>query len=309
MFLLRNGSGHPDPSRPAACSWACTNFFRCPLLAGGFSRWPATKTIAPQPRRYGIEPSPSSFSVFISHAARSLPLMTVMVLLWIPICLVGPHPQGWKVVCDALLSPSLLCPLVGCGPPFNGPAWAMTVFIFGYAVDAWFGRGLQRMPLRTLWLLLLFLWLSQMLCNGLALFNEDPDITMQPFPPRNFPPVFSSLHKFALLRLLEIVLGMVLSVLYCRSSAIWARHWPVRFGFPLFWAGAIAVMVLAHSGDGRLAFLASHGLLTPLLALLLVAAASDAGPIAYLGRTRCGRLLAEGTLALYLMHLPIHYYA
>lgn len=111
--------------------------------------------------------------------------------------------------------------------------------------------------------------------------------------------------KFSpLFRLPEFALGMAAGMVFLRTPQAFGRH-ASTIGLI-----AAAAIVSALSFHAHLPYLAIHnGLLAPLFALLIIALATGAGPLAWFLGTRPLRLLGEASFALYLMHLAILSYA
>ena len=245
----------------------------------------------------------------IARFARIYPVYLVGILVGFPLFVrdlqkSGGNAQLWRegppitTLTVTLLQswvPDYACRL-------NCPGWSLSTEAFFYLAFPAIGLWLVRRQRAALIAFAVACW---MVALGVAL-------TYMKLNPDHFTAINAATRadwigmvKFSpLFRLPEFAMGMAAGILFLRAPRALGRH---ASTISLLAAAAIVTALTLHA---RLPYLVIHnGMLAPLFALLLMALATGAGPLAWLLGTRPLRLLGEASFALYVMHLAILSYA
>lgn len=246
---------------------------------------------------------------FFRHVRRGVPYLIIGALL----AAAGDLWSGSPVLPtlgNFCYSISLVPPFLFDTPSLNVPAWAMSVFVLGYFIDAYFGRKLASLSTtRLLVAILAILFLTSIFMLLYVLLIP----TMPAYPPRLYGSVAIQYHVFPLFRIMEVLLGMFI------GSLLYRHYWEIRTAIrgslltnDMIWAllailNMVCLTLLCRAG-GREAFLATHGLLLAPMSLMLVAIAVDDNWAGRIGLTRIFRFLANLSLPVYLLHFPLYRY-
>ena len=191
---------------------------------------------------------------------------------------------------------------------WNGPGWSLSGEAFFYAVFPYALAPFRRSPRGTLLLLLLLLQVAALAAPVCAMALGLPGLSSisasESVPDGNWP---NFLKFFPLFRLPEFLFGMVLGILFCRSSAVALKTRVVRLAITL--AGVVSVLAICNFCVPYGPYLLFHNglLLVPFSALIFGLAHSDST----FARVLSGKWLDTlgcASYALYIIHVPmIHY--
>jgi peptidoglycan/LPS O-acetylase OafA/YrhL len=192
---------------------------------------------------------------------------------------------------------------------FNSSAWAVTAFMLGYVLIPFFARQ-PAVSGRRVAAAIVPMWLSIMvpgilivcaLGNHFAYSLDYAVRTANPFATL----LAIYVHGFVAPRILEVAVGATLALYVrdCAGSALigFASRSAVIAGT----AVALVAFIEYGSQDGRMLYLMTHGLLLPLLLLLVAGMWSNNGVIEKL--LSCAWLQRGGraSLLLYFIHIPV----
>ena len=245
------------------------------------------------------------FRLFLRRSMRGVPFLLIGAGLFAakPLLLEG---YSTAVFFQFLYSISLVSPFLFDTPSLNAPAWAMSVFVMGYFIDAYFGRiiGAQSTNRSLLAIGLMGSLLSVFIFICCVLLPVSPS-----YLPRHYDNWSLALHVFPLPRVVEMILGMFL------GSLLYRHYWQIQAAFSrclisngiacsLIVLFNLACLALISRMPGHLAFLATHGLLLAPLSIMLLALAVNDGWVETLRLGRLTRFLGSLTLPIYLLHVP-----
>jgi peptidoglycan/LPS O-acetylase OafA/YrhL len=204
----------------------------------------------------------------------------------------------------------LLNPYMGIYPLLDGPAWAMSVFIPGYAIDAWGGAWISRLRSRTLAVTIVVLLLLSAGVFFLAVSIQGFDGLG--YPPRKYTALETFLHIFPPLRILEIIAGILLG-LFVHRKYYEIERLVQKMGGSDFVQSAILLLlsiglVLGCQANQSFAFFATHGLLAIPLVGFIIACSMNNGFLSAMGSTKLGKQLPKLSIAIYLLHWPLFAY-
>jgi peptidoglycan/LPS O-acetylase OafA/YrhL len=210
-----------------------------------------------------------------------------------------------SLLLNYIISISLVSPFFFCFPPLNGAAWAMSVFVLGYLIDAFIGHRLCAKPTR--WYVVRILSILALLYFLTLFYPALPGSSS--YPPRIHGPWHSAIHIFPFPRILEVLLGMLLGAFthgrYFQIKAmIETVVFPRQFVTLLIVALNLECLWMISRLTAATAFMATHGLLlVPMCAMLLALSVSD-----YWGNSsnliKPVRFLGNLSLPIYLLHAP-----
>jgi len=209
---------------------------------------------------------------------------------------------------DFLYSISLIPPFLFRAPPLNIPAWAMSVFVLGYIIDAYFGNRLSATsPGQSVFRMLIVICLLY----SLTFFYSVLIPSTPSYPPK--PIVWDykmlAIHVFPLTRIFEIILGMFLgSLTYTRYFQIKAMIGITFFPHRLVTFSTIVLntvcLTLISRMSGDSAFLATHGLLLAPMCIMLVTLAVSDDWISSSELAKLFGFMGKFSLPIYLLHHP-----
>ena len=253
---------------------------------------------------------------FFMRCLRGVPLMVVTVTFAVPLAIIQELQNqylmdaGLQVAQSWATSLWLLNPYMGFCPPLNWPAWAMSVFIPGYAIDAWGGTWISRRSSRALAVAIVILLLLSAGVYFLALSTQGFDGLG--YPPRKYNVFETFLHVFPPLRIIEIIAGICLG-LFVNGKYHEIEKLIQKLGGPGFVQCAIFLvlsmgLVFGCQANESFAFFSTHGLLTIPLVGFILACSMNNGLLFAVGSTKLGNQIPKLSIAIYLLHWPLFLY-
>ncbi|MBI4719725.1 MAG: hypothetical protein HY770_00515 [Chitinivibrionia bacterium] len=255
----------------------------------------------------------SPHRTFIRHVSRGVPYLIIGAAMMTSWELRQDWVNGYisfRALGEFFYSASLLPPYLFDMPTMNRPAWAMSVFVLGYFIDAYYGRKISsQSTVRSLLAIMIILcFISFFILIYLLLIPITPG-----YPPRAYCEIEMELHVFPFFRIFEVLLGMFI------GSLIYRHYWEIKesLGSYLLTNDMASFLILLFNMGwlvflcqitGQVAFLATHGLMLAPMSFLLVAMAVDDNWLGKIGLTRLFKLLANLSLPIYLLHIPTHTY-
>lgn len=232
-----------------------------------------------------------------ARLARVYPLHLLALVVSVPVVLAlwrraGADPAG---LVDVAVGGGLSLLLVQAFHPgyalaWNPPAWSLSVEALFYAL---FPSAMPRLAgARRSWATLLVLWgLSLSFSVGYLALSPDGLVVVDH---RTHAPFYEALKYHPLVRLPELLFGVVLARLYAQGLRL-----PLTAGL------AALTVVIVVSASGLLPYALVHnGLFLPLFGVLLVSFASCGGVLSWRPLQRLG----EASYALYVLHVPVFYW-
>lgn len=250
------------------------------------------------------------FQLLVRHLMRGTPYMIIGATLACAIE-VKRHGISVRLLLDYLYSLSFIPPFLLRGPPLNAPAWAMSVFVLGYIIDAYFG---QRLSAKSSGQSVVGILIAICLLYSLTFFYSVLIPSTPSYPPKAYDFRSLAIHVFPLTRIFEIILGMFLGALtYSRyfqiKAMIGITFFPHRLvTFSTVVLNAVCLALIARmSGDS--AFLATHGLLLAPMCIMLVTLAASDDWISSPKLAKLFSFMGRFSLPIYLLHYPsMHLY-
>jgi peptidoglycan/LPS O-acetylase OafA/YrhL len=179
----------------------------------------------------------------------------------------------------------------------NCPGWSLSAEAFFYAAFPLIGLWLARRHRDSLPLIATACWF-------LSLGTAFAYLTLYAPPSGATDETWQNVLKYnPLVRLPEFVVGVACGLLFLRDASAMRRAAPA-----LTIAVIVALCAILHWHQSLPYPLLHNGLLTPLFALLILALASQGGPVAAILSTAPLQLLGEASFALYLLHMPVFSY-
>lgn len=183
----------------------------------------------------------------------------------------------------------------------NGPAWSISALFFFYLVFP-FALQLFRRFHKPLPFLIIVIWLAYLI---------PPALYQLLLPDGKVATIFTGggwltvLFYNPLIRLPEFLLGMGGAALFeeRRFASVLQRPWALP-GLLL----ATILIAAAIPAETPLYPLLHNGLFTPLLLLIVLALAYDESVVSRAGQSPLGRRLADSSLQIFLLHVPLFVY-
>jgi len=250
------------------------------------------------------------FQLLARHLMRGIPYMIIGATFACAIE-VKQHGISVSLLLDYLYSISFIPPFFLRLPPLNGPAWAMSVFVLGYIIDAYFGHRLSaKSSGQSVFRMLIVICLLY----SLTFFYGVLIPSTPSYPPKAYDFRSLAIHVFPLTRIFEIILGMFLGLLtYSRYFQVKAMIGITFFPYRLVtfstvvWNLVCLSLISRMSGDS--AFLATHGLLLVPMCVMLVTLATSDDWISSPELVKLFSFLGRLSLPIYLLHNPsMHLY-
>ena len=239
----------------------------------------------------------------VKRFARLYPPYLLGLLIALPIALFNKNAlplleQAGSIIAYLL---SLQAWIPDWALKINGPAWSVSALMFFYLVFPFALRAFRRFQ-KYLPFFLLFLW---------VIYLVPPSLYQLLLPDGQAVTVFSQLTwlnvlKFnPLIRLPEFLLGMGGAALFeeRRFASVLQRPWALP--------GLLLATILIAAGipaETPMYPLLHNGLFTPLLLLIVLALAYDQSVVSRAGQSALGRRLADSSLQIFLLHIPIYVY-
>jgi peptidoglycan/LPS O-acetylase OafA/YrhL len=246
--------------------------------------------------------SKESWAAFAtSRISRIYPLHLVCTLVYLPFHLLGSDRMGLSDLGLGLFSRLFALDAVhvsylgGASWDWNGPAWSVTVLLFG---------GLLLPVLKSL--TLPHVRAGVVFSSLVALWALRLGMTM-------FPPLVTdqadlfSRHSEPVAHILEVLLGGMFAIFLSKVDAQRLRSLfsgDIALVSALFLI-AVPLGVAAATGGRVGSYYFIHGPVLPFMLLFLVAAQQNAGKFAQYTRARWTRVAAEASLPLFLLHAPV----
>lgn len=186
-------------------------------------------------------------------------------------------------------------------PQWNAPGWSLSVEALFYALFPFIGVWMTRRSTRALVWVAGSLWITTLAVA--AIYTTAHPALWWGGGPESPLRSLMVLKFFPPMHVSEFVMGITCALFYLRRPEVGDAR---RTGAALISVAATILVAYLLSSRQQLPYTLLHsGLLAPLFGVLIVALASDCGPIAAVLRTRILVFLGQASYSLYLLHEPL----